>query len=152
MICINCFASKTSTINSRAHKTSPKVWRRHRCTACRVTFTSYETVDVSELITISSNGTSQPLLPGKLLLSVAAAFGHAPAVRDQKLYFLLETVKDKLLLEVGADITLERLKIITWDVLHHFDPAAGVQYAAAHNMLGANGRVRLFSSSPGHRS
>lgn len=135
MFCINCFHKTTAVANSRVRKNQPQIWRRRHCSACNITFTTYERPSLSENKKIHLNGgISERFNLGQLLLSIARAFSHSPDDAKNQSLFLAQTVEDTLSSQREI-ITPEDIAATTHQVLKRFDEAAAVQYGIQHNLI-----------------
>jgi transcriptional regulator NrdR family protein len=135
MFCINCFHSTTAVTNSRPHKKQPTVWRRRQCQKCKLTFTTYERPSLADnkLITLPGGQTDQFNL-GKLILSLAGAFSHAPKEAQYNALWLAQTVEDNLSTQRKV-ITPEDIAATAHAVLKQYDEMAAIQYGARHQLI-----------------
>ena len=140
MICINCFHRKTSVTNSRPHKKASGIWRRRSCPNCSQVFTTYEKPALDSKIQVSypieGQALSAPFSLSKLTLSIAASFTHDRQAQQLHSLPLAETVEQQLISQVQRPSS-DDIAAVTHQVLKRFDELAGLQYAAAHNLIGA---------------
>lgn len=135
MFCINCFHKNTSVANSRPNKKQPQVWRRRKCPNCSAVFTTYERPSLAENKPIErSDGSVDTFNLGKLILSIAKAFTHAPAEAEYNALWLAQTVEDTLSTE-HQTITSGDIEATTHQTLKQFDELAAMQYAAQHHLI-----------------
>ena len=135
MFCINCFHKNTSVSNSRPNKKQPQIWRRRTCVNCGTTFTTYERPSLADNKPIYlPNGKTDTFNLGKLILSIAKAFTHAPAEAEYNALWLAQTIEDTLSSQ-QTTITPEDIEATAHTVLKRFDELAAVQYAAQHKMI-----------------
>lgn len=135
MFCINCFHTNTSVANSRPHKKQPSVWRRRKCSNCGAIFTTIERPSLADTMLIrSSSGNSSAFNLGKLIISIANAFSHAPTEGKLHALWLAQTVESTLTTQVQS-LTPEDIEAVTHQVLKQFDEVAAVQYAAKHQLI-----------------
>lgn len=71
---------------------------------------------------------------GKLILSIAKAFTHAPQEAETNAYWLAQTVEDTLSTEQKV-VTPEDIEVTTHNVLRRYDEMAAIQYAAQHRLI-----------------
>ena len=135
MFCINCFHPKTHVSNSRPHKKTPSIWRRRTCPACGKTFTTHErpTLRDNRSVHYADNRT-EPFNPGKLLLSIAAAFSHDQRAATHDSWALTETIEEILATDVQV-ITPDDIAAVTHAVLKRYDELAAIQYAAQQQLV-----------------
>ena len=135
MFCVNCFHKNTKVVNSRAGKKQPSVWRRRHCPACKITFTTYERPSLADNKPVHlPSGKTDVFNLGKLTLSVAEAFPHAPKEAAYNALWLAQTVEDILSTETEV-ITPQEIEATTHQVLKRFDALAAMQYAAQHQLV-----------------
>jgi transcriptional repressor NrdR len=135
MFCINCFHKNTSVVNSRPNKKQPGVWRRRQCGACGTIFTTRERPSLADNQPIHlSDGKTDTFNLGKLVISIAQAFTHAPKKGQYAALWLAQTVEDMLSTEREM-ITPQDIEATTHLVLKRFDELAAVQYAARHQLM-----------------
>ena len=142
MFCINCFHKNTTVANSRPNKRHPQIWRRRHCPECGTTFTTYERPSLAENKSISfpSGGVGTFNL-GKLIISIAKAFTHAPKEAEYNALWLAQTVEDTLSTEREV-ITLEDIQAAVHSTLKSFDEVAAMQYALQHKLISSTKRRR----------
>ncbi|WP_408996113.1 NrdR family transcriptional regulator [Streptomyces caniscabiei] len=135
MFCINCFHTSTAVTNSRTSKKQPSVWRRRRCPRCNTLFTTYERPSLAENKKIQlSDGKDEKFNLGKLTLSIAKAFAHAPKEAQYHSLHLAQTVED-ILSSQREVITPEDIAATTHQTLKRYDEMAAIQYAIQHTLI-----------------
>lgn len=135
MFCINCFNPHTQVTNSRPHKKQPSVWRRRKCPRCGTAFTTYERPSLAEnKPVLLENSKTDTFNLGKLIISIARAFTHAPDEATYNALWLAQTVEDTLSTQYTS-LTSGDIAAVTHQVLKKFDELAAVQYAAQHQLI-----------------
>lgn len=148
MLCINCFSTSTRVTNSRPHKKNPSIWRRRTCPRCNTVFTTIERPSLAENRPVSlPDGSSDTFSTGRLIISIAKAFSHAPAKAQYDSMWIAQTVEDILTTEHKV-ITPDDIAAVTHQVLKRFDELAAVQYAAQHQLITTTRRRGRPSISP----
>lgn len=140
MFCINCFHPTTSVTNSRPHKKQAQIWRRRKCSQCNTVFTTYERPSLADNQPVAlPNGKTDTFNTGKLILSIAKAFTHAPKQAQYDTLWLAQTVESMLSTERQV-LTTEDIEAATHFVLMQFDELAAMQYAAQHQLISSTRR------------
>ncbi len=135
MFCIHCFHKNTKVTNSRPSKKSPAVWRRRACTRCGITFTTYERPSLADNKPIHlENGSTESFNQGKLIISIAGSFSHAPDKGKYDALWLAQTVEDTLSSQQHT-ITSEDIAAATHQTLLKYDELAAMQYAARYGLI-----------------
>ncbi|HMH70394.1 MAG TPA: hypothetical protein VK502_03260 [Candidatus Saccharimonadales bacterium] len=151
MFCINCFHKNTAVTNSRPLKKHPVVWRRRRCPECGTLFTTYERPSLADnKPVLLTDGKAATFNLGKLIVSIAKAFSHAPAQIDENVLWLAQTTEDTLSTSKQT-ITPKIIADTAYSILKRFDELAAVQYAAQHQLISSvrrRGRPSLHEHEP----
>ncbi len=135
MFCINCFHKNTAVTNSRASKKRASVWRRRACQSCNTIFTTIELPSLENERTVQrSDGDSERFNIGRLTISIAQAFNHAPESGKEHALSLAQTVETTLISQTKS-ITPEDIEAVTHQVLRRFDELAALQYAAKQQLM-----------------
>lgn len=130
MICPFCSQQKTEVYNSRPTAKRNRLWRRRRCNACQRQFTTYESVDMEQLLTVVVGGHAHPFRKSTLTLSLLKACDHR---QDDAAYWLVETIEQKLLdlaQHHASSITKQDIITCCQHVLSRFDPIAYTKYCS----------------------
>jgi transcriptional repressor NrdR len=135
MVCIYC-DSPTKVVNSRRQKKLMQVWRRRACSSCGAVFTTNELVDLSSSLAVrTTEGHLRPFSRDKLYVSIMRACGHRKAAIGDS-GALTATIIAKLRRQtIAAELSPAQIMVTTLQTLQHFDNAAGVQYAAYHQLV-----------------
>ena len=137
---------KTKVTNSRVHKKTAQVWRRHHCELCRHSATTYERVALFEELTIKNRrGKLQPYNLGVLLVDLHEALLRSSSEAAQDAFWLTRSIEDDLMVLGRQTITTTELKAIAHAALARFNTMAGIQYAAKHQLLDKIKRPRARS-------
>ena len=108
MICIYCLHDKTTTPNSRPHKSRPVTWRRHRCPNCKGVFTTYERPSLEDMTIVADDQKLDPrMFEGNKVIMMACGTQHAVALTLD-----------------GPESTIPELKITNSTVAKEAEPAA----------------------------
>lgn len=137
MFCVKCLHPDTNVVNSRPHKKYPGVWRRRKCPQCGHLFTTEEHPKFTDSYTIHSIHTevTQGFNPGKLTISVAAAFGHDMDHGKEVAWSLTETIMALLSKRIpSGDCSTDDLSRLVHEVIMRYDARAGAQYALQHGV------------------
>lgn len=130
MVCPYCLADSVVT-NSRLQKRTNGVWRRRKCPACGVVWTSLERSEPGSVWRFGSDGKLHVFRPQKLLISLYEACRHRRTA-DVDAAYIADTVLQKLIAKKQAVIERELVTKISYDVLRHYDKTAAAVYKAQH--------------------
>jgi transcriptional repressor NrdR len=131
MVCPFCLHKKTRVYNSRGNTRLNTTWRRRECEHCKRQFTTYESADPAEILTLRRGNKLERFSHTRLLMSVLRACDHRKEL-DETVTYLCATIEQKLFLRSleNATGTINRLDIIdiASTVLKNFDSVAYVKY------------------------
>mgnify|MGYP001567177040 CR=1 FL=1 len=109
MKCPYCGSNLLYTVNTRPTKKDVKVWRRKKCTQCKMLFTTYESIDLSYLLVAKGSGSVVRFNRAKLFSSIYKAAIQGKHVDHGEMSILAEGFTQ----EVEAHILALRKKKIT---------------------------------------
>lgn len=136
MICPFCLHTKTHVYNSRPTKRTNEIWRRRECLNCKKQFSTRESVDLSNIISVENKNGTQQFSTLKLLGSIATAIDHLDSI-DEKANWLMQTIRTRLLSEAAKRshrVTPQIISEIVATTLHAYDYASYIKYASAHKL------------------
>jgi len=147
MVCIYC-KSKTGIVNSRFNKELFKTWRRHKCTKCHATFTTYEQIDTRQSVKVIKNsGELEAFDEHKLFISIFKAVEN----------FKNNTIAAKLVLDSVLrhvycatslpTITSSEIGKISALALKRYDTAAAIKYLSYKHTLQSSRDIKKVLKS-----
>ena len=104
MKCIYCGCAELKVIDSRPVEESNAIRRRRECTNCSRRFTTYETVEETQLLVIKSNGNRQIFDVNKLKNGIVKSCEKRP-VSMEKIDALVESIRKKLNNSLEQEVT-----------------------------------------------
>ena len=130
MFCPHCKFEDTSVIDSRLSEEGRAVRRRRECPKCQHRFTTFERQELSSLIVVKRDATSEPYSRGKLERGIWLSCTKRPITQDQidKLLTKLEekwaaNKKEVSSSTIGTDVMKELKKL---------DQVAYIRFASVH--------------------
>lgn len=102
MKCPYCQASNTNVKDSRDTEEGKVVRRRRSCLKCKGRFTTFERVQLRQLVVIKRSGAKKPFDRNKILKSIATALRKREAYESG-----VETITNKICLEIESSNTKE---------------------------------------------
>src|SRR5437016_13443824 len=109
MRCPNCGSLDTQVKDSRPTGDSSVIRRRRVCLACNFRFTTFERVQLRELVVIKRNGRRVPFDRDKLLRSVQIALRKRP-VEPERIDELVSKIVRELESQGESEITSEAIR------------------------------------------
>jgi transcriptional repressor NrdR len=131
MRCPNCASLDTQVKDSRPTEDSSVIRRRRVCLACNFRFTTFERVQLRELVVIKRNGRRVPFDRDKLLRSVQIALRKRP-VEPERIDELVSKIVRELESQGESEITSETVGEMIMEHLRALDDVAYVRFASVY--------------------
>ena len=131
MRCPNCASLDTQVKDSRPTEDSSVIRRRRVCLACNFRFTTFERVQLRELVVIKRNGRRVPFDRDKLLRSVQIAVRKRP-VEPERIDELVSKIVRELESQGESEITSETIGEMVMEHLRALDDVAYVRFASVY--------------------
>ena len=129
MRCPNCGSLDTQVKDSRPTEDSSAIRRRRVCLACHFRFTTFERVQLRELIVIKRNGRRVPFDRDKLMRSLQIALRKRPVDSEK-----VEQMVSKIVRELESlgenEVSSEMIGEIVMEQLRELDDVAYVRFAS----------------------
>lgn len=134
MKCAYCGSNKTEVFNSRTTRSGTQIWRRRRCTDCDETMTSYERIDLQQVLSIDTGKLKkQRYSRPKLYVSLLRAFEGGAKL--DSVDAIIDTIEQRLLSLNKEIITLSELSDAVLRTIKPVDTVAFMKYLANHSDL-----------------
>ena len=131
MRCPNCASLDTQVKDSRPTEDSSVIRRRRVCLACNFRFTTFERVQLRELVVIKRNGRRVPFDRDKLVRSVQIALRKRP-VEPERIDELVSKIVRELESQGESEITSETIGEMIMEHLRALDDVAYVRFASVY--------------------
>jgi transcriptional repressor NrdR len=131
MRCPSCGSLDTQVKDSRPTEDSAVIRRRRVCLACNFRFTTFERVQLRELVVIKRNGRRVPFDRDKLVRSVQIALRKRPVDPERIEQTVSKIVRE---LESGGetDVSSEAIGELVMEHLRELDDVAYVRFASVY--------------------
>jgi transcriptional repressor NrdR len=131
MRCPNCGSLDTQVKDSRPTEDSAAIRRRRVCLSCNFRFTTFERVQLRELVVIKRNGRRVPFDRDKLMRSLSIALRKRPVSPEQVEEMVSKIVRE--LESIGeSEITSETIGEAVMENLRTLDDVAYVRFASVY--------------------
>src|ERR687883_2075941 len=131
MRCPNCGSLDTQVKDSRPTEDSSAIRRRRVCLACHSRFTTFERVQLRELVVIKRNGRRVPFDRDKLVRSLQIALRKRPVEPER-----VEQMVSKIVRELESlgenEVTSETIGETVMEHLRELDDVAYVRFASVY--------------------
>lgn len=131
MRCPFCGSLDTQVKDSRPADDGASIRRRRVCTECGGRFTTFERVQLKELMVVKRSGRRVPFDRDKLARSIEIALRKRPIDRD-RVERLISAIVRELESQSEGDITSEEIGGIVMERLRRLDQVAYVRFASVY--------------------
>ncbi|MBL8552392.1 MAG: transcriptional repressor NrdR [Hyphomonadaceae bacterium] len=148
MRCPFCQHEDTQVKDSRPTEDGACIRRRRQCDACGSRFTTFERVQLRELIVIKRSGRRAPFDREKLTRSVMIALRKRP-IDGEKVEQLISGIVRRLESMGETEIPSESIGEMVMEALANTDPVAYVRYASVYRDFRDTGDFADFIEEAG---
>lgn len=131
MRCPFCGNEDTQVKDSRPTEDNSAIRRRRLCTGCGARFTTFERVQLRELMVIKRNGRRVPFDRDKLARSVELAMRKRP-VEPERVERMINGIVRQLESMGESDVPAELVGEMVMEALHALDTVAYVRFASVY--------------------
>jgi transcriptional repressor NrdR len=131
MRCPHCGAPDTQVKDSRPTEDDSAIRRRRVCGACGQRFTTFERVQLRELVVVKRSGRRVPFDRDKLHRSISIALRKRP-VEPERVEELVSSIVRKLESGGESEITAETIGRLVMEGLKLLDDVAYVRFASVY--------------------
>lgn len=131
MRCPFCGNIETQVKDSRISDDGESIKRRRYCPACDSRFTTYERVQLKEILVIKKNGEKRIFDPEKLKKSIEMAVRKRP-VSDLQVEKLVSQIVRQLEMENETELASSRIGEMVMLALEKLDKVAFVRFASVY--------------------
>jgi len=134
MRCIQCGSLKDKVLDSRMSKDGTTIRRRRECMMCNYRYTSYESIERTELRVVKRDGSREPLNREKLFRGLVKACEKRPVHMD-RLDRAVEEILSELHKDNMSEVPSSTIGAKVMDKLHSIDPVAYVRYVSVYRQF-----------------
>jgi transcriptional repressor NrdR len=131
MRCPYCGGLDTQVKDSRPTEDSSSIRRRRICPDCGGRFTTFERVQLRELVVVKKNGRRAPFDRDKLTRSVEVAL-RKRAVQPERVERMINGIVRQLEAQGDGDIPTDRIGELVMEGLKALDDVAYVRFASVY--------------------
>ena len=131
MRCPFCGSQDSQVKDSRPAEDGGAIRRRRVCPDCNGRFTTFESVQLRELMVLKRSGRRVPFERDKLARSIHTAMRKRP-VDTERVERLISGIVRQLESSGETDIASELIGRLVMDALRHFDDVAYVRFASVY--------------------
>ncbi len=131
MRCMYCDCTESKVIDSRSADDDRTIRRRRECIGCGRRFTTYETIEVTPLLVVKSDGNRQAFDVGKIKRGIVKACEKRPVPAD-KIDRLAEEIAKRVYNSMESEVTSKEIGELVMEGLKELDEVAYVRYASVY--------------------
>ncbi len=131
MRCPFCGNDDTQVKDSRPAEDGASIRRRRSCPACGNRFTTFERVQLRELVVVKTDGRRMPFDRDKLARSVRIALRKRP-FDEERIERIVNGIQRRLEVEADSEVTSRRIGDVVLDTLRDVDEVAYVRFASVY--------------------
>ncbi len=131
MKCPFCGCEETQVKDSRNTDDNSSVRRRRECPECGSRFTTFERVQLRELVVIKKNGEKTLFDRDKLERSIALAVRKRP-ISAERVEKIVNSLQRKFERSVESEITTKEIGESVMEALSHLDNIAYIRFASVY--------------------
>ena len=131
MRCPYCFSEDTQVIDSRETEDQAAVRRRRECSKCEKRFTTYERVELGDLIVIKKDGSRQAFDRAKVLAGIRRPCEKRP-IPTEKIERAVDEIEGELRLKPESEIQSKVIGDLVMKKLRAIDPVAYIRFASVY--------------------
>lgn len=131
MKCPYCFSDDTQVIDSRETEDQSAVRRRRECAKCEKRFTTYERVELLDLIVVKKDGSRQAYDRNKLIAGIRRACEKRP-IPTEKIERAVDEIEKELRGMPSNEVPSRQVGNLVMKKLRELDPVAYVRFASVY--------------------
>ncbi|RMF06143.1 transcriptional repressor NrdR [Candidatus Woesearchaeota archaeon] len=131
MKCPYCSSSDIKVVDKRDTEDGKSIRRRRECLNCGKRFTTYERVDMINLIVVKKDGRREQFDRDKLKLGIIRACEKRPVSAD-KIESIVSDIEARLRNDESIEISSERIGELVMSRLKRIDKVAYIRFASVY--------------------
>ena len=131
MRCPFCASPDTQVKDSRVAEDGSYIKRRRFCTECGSRFTTFERVQLKEIMVKKSNGLVVPFERDKLLQSIRVACKKRP-ITDERIDRIVSSIQRQLETTGESEVSSREIGVLAMEMLSNLDIVAYIRFASVY--------------------
>src|SRR5690349_6477022 len=146
MRCPFCAHEDSQVKDSRPSEDNTAIRRRRQCEGCGARFTTFERVQLREIIVVKSNESREPFERGKIEQSVALAC-RKRGITQERLDQLVSGIQRQIETLGESEVTSKAIGEMVMDGLRQLDSVAYIRFASVYRDFSEARDFEEFASS-----
>ena len=131
MKCLYCDCTESKVIDSRSSDDRKSIRRRRECTLCGRRFTTYETIEVTPVLVVKSDGTRESYNAEKVRRGIVKAC-EKRAVSADAIDSIVSDISRRVYNSMESEVSSKEIGEMVMDALKETDEVAYVRYASVY--------------------
>lgn len=131
MRCPYCNSVDTKVVDKRDVEDDNSIRRRRECLSCNKRFTTYERIDMVNLIVVKKNGNRQQFDPEKLKVGIIRACEKRP-VPIEKIEVIVTDIETKLRNRKSIEVKSDHIGELVMSRLKKVDKVSYIRFASVY--------------------
>ncbi len=131
MKCLYCECTESKVIDSRSSDDRKSIRRRRECTLCGRRFTTYETIEVTPVLVVKSDGTRESYNAEKVRRGIVKAC-EKRAVSADTIDAIVGDISRRVYNSMESEVTSKAIGEMVMEALKETDEVAYVRYASVY--------------------
>ena len=146
MRCPFCAHEDSQVKDSRPTEDGAAIRRRRQCEGCAARFTTFERIQLRELVVLKSEDRREPFDRDKLLRSLSIAARKRP-IDAARLERLVSGIQRQLETSGEQEVSSKRIGELVMDALKALDPVAYIRFASVYRDFSEAKDFEAFAGS-----
>jgi transcriptional repressor NrdR len=146
MRCPFCAHDDSQVKDSRPTEDNTAIRRRRQCESCGARFTTFERVQLREIVVVKTGGKREPFERGKIEQSVALAC-RKRAIGQERIDQLVSGIQRQVETIGESEIASSRIGEMVMDGLRQLDSVAYIRFASVYRDFGEARDFEEFAST-----
>ena len=131
MRCPVCYYEDSKVIDSRVASDGLSIRRRRECLKCGFRFSTYEEVEILDLVVVKRDGRKESYARGKIVKGLKRALEKRPITEDN-FKKLINSIERDLQILRKNEVTSDQIGQIIMKTLKRFDQVAYIRFASVY--------------------
>jgi len=136
MLCPSCNHSETKVIDSRESSDGKVIRRRRECLKCRKRFSTYEQLELLNLVVVKKDGRKEEYKREKLEKGIRKALEKRP-IDGKKVDEAIDEIEYKLQLDKNCEVPAKMIGKLVLEKLKELDDVAYLRFASVYKGFGS---------------
>lgn len=134
MKCIYCGCEESKVLDSRSTDESNAIRRRRECLNCGRRFTTYETVEITPILVVKSDGSRQPFDINKVKNGIIKACEKRP-VSIEQIEKMANDIEKTLQSNFVQEVESAKIGELVCEALKNVDNVAYIRFASVYRQF-----------------